>query len=196
MRGPLQLMHSDLECQAQLQSSLWSPRFFPLAVSWILSYYSFDLLYLVFVLVILFSMGSSFLSKLVFKVFEGLIVWGELFMQPNHCADKATLNPRTEAAIGWWGLAMEFLEVWGGLLERTGRKKRGFPELAVQEKPRREDLRCRLFAVFGCMKSLSQFLPPEFLLHQNNLDILYNWLQMLPLSRSVAQDLLRACKVT
>lgn len=175
-------MHSYLECQAQLQSSLWNPCFFFMGCLLNLIYYSFDLLYLVFILVILFSMGSSFLSKLVFKVFEGLIVWGELFMQPNHCANKATLNPRTEAAIGWWGLAMEFLEDWGGLLERTGREKRGFPELAVQEKSRREDLCCRLFAVFGCMRPLSQFLPPEFLLHQNNLDILYNWLQMLPLS--------------
>lgn len=133
--------------------------------------------YLLFIWSFIFSLcishfvfhGLKFPFQTRPKVFEGLIVWGELFMQPNHCANKATLNRGSNWLMG---LAMEFLEDWGGLLERTGREKRGFPELAVQEKPRREDLCCRLFAVFGCMRPLSQFLPPEFLLHQNNLDIL------------------------
>lgn len=53
-------------------------------------------------------------------------VVGELFTQPSSCANEATLNQSTKSAIGWPGLALEFLEDLGGLQERTGREGKVF----------------------------------------------------------------------
>lgn len=51
-------------------------------------------------------------------------VAGELLVQPFLCANKATLNQKIGSAIDLLGIAIEFLEDYGGLLERTRREKR------------------------------------------------------------------------
>lgn len=94
---------------------------------------------------------------------------GELFVQPFHWATKATLHQRMESATGWLGLAIRFLEDWGGLVERTGREKRrfsgNFPSWWLGENME------RVSQLTHCCPWINLYLNSDFwvLLYWNNL---------------------------